>query len=179
MKIINRAEITDKYLREILDVERHHDHVVLQDEDGIYMWQQNMNLRQLTDELGLNKVMQLFELLGCNRNSEIVRKLYRDLGYSLGRYWEVFYWEANNDVAKEYCPPNPKQAWKSPWICFPDHKPEPYVWVLVTGQNSCYAWVELAQFDGEFFELPAKVQTEVVTHWMPLPPHAKKQRDDE
>lgn len=174
MKIINRAEITDEDLRQILDVEIHHDHIVLKDQDGTYMWQPNMNLRQLTDELGLNKVMQVLELLGCNRNSEIVRKLYRDLGYSLGRYWEVFYWEANNDIAKEYRPSNLQQACKSPWIPFPEHQPEQYAWVLVTVSSPSVTWVELAAFDGKKFQLPGRGDTTFVTHWMPVPSPAKK-----
>jgi len=28
------------------------------------------------------------------------------MGYSLFGYWEVFYWDANNDIADEY-EPNP------------------------------------------------------------------------
>ena len=40
-------------------------------------------------------------------NSEMWRKLYRDLGYSLFGYWEIFYWEANNEKAAEYKPTKP------------------------------------------------------------------------
>ena len=27
------------------------------------------------------------------------------MGYSLGGYWEVFYWEVNNELAHKYKPP--------------------------------------------------------------------------
>jgi hypothetical protein len=28
--------------------------------------------------------------------------MYRDMGYSLYGYWEIFYWEMNNDYAQDY-----------------------------------------------------------------------------
>jgi hypothetical protein len=30
--------------------------------------------------------------------------MYRDMGYSLFGYWEMFYWEINNNIAHEYKP---------------------------------------------------------------------------
>jgi hypothetical protein len=41
---------------------------------------------------------------GYTKNSEIYRKLYRDMGYSLSGYWEVFYWDVNNEKVDEYNP---------------------------------------------------------------------------
>jgi hypothetical protein len=40
--------------------------------------------------------------MGLNKNSEEVRKLYRDMGYSLSGYWEIFFWEVNNEDAPLY-----------------------------------------------------------------------------
>jgi hypothetical protein len=40
--------------------------------------------------------------MGYDKNSEVYRKLYRDIGYSLEGYWEIFYWEVNNPIASEY-----------------------------------------------------------------------------
>ena len=36
------------------------------------------------------------------KNSEEWRKLYRDIGYSLYGYWEIFYWDMNNEDAADY-----------------------------------------------------------------------------
>lgn len=61
-------------------------------------------VRKMVDKIGLNEIYQLFDSLGLNKNSELIRKMYRDMGYSLFGYWEIFYWEANNDIADEYVP---------------------------------------------------------------------------
>jgi hypothetical protein len=42
--------------------------------------------------------------MGLTKNSEEVRKLYHDMGYSLSGYWEIFCWEANNENARKYKP---------------------------------------------------------------------------
>jgi hypothetical protein len=42
--------------------------------------------------------------MGLGKNDESVRKLYRDMGYSLSGYWEIFYWEMNNEDADQYRP---------------------------------------------------------------------------
>lgn len=46
--------------------------------------------------LDLNKVIVFLLKKGYDQNSEIYRKLYRDLGYSLSGYFDVFYWDMNN-----------------------------------------------------------------------------------
>jgi hypothetical protein len=100
-KIINRQDITDETFREILDCEIHHDHPIVEI-DGVYRWKQNYSVRQLVDKCGLNELVELFYRLGYNKNSEIFRKMYRDMGYSLYGYWEIFYWEMNNEQAQDY-----------------------------------------------------------------------------
>lgn len=104
MKTVNRNEITDETFREILDVETHHDHIIYKDENGTLRWKEDSNVRKMVDKIGLNDILQLFESLGLNKNSEPVRKMYRDIGYSLFGYWELFYCEANNEIAAEYVP---------------------------------------------------------------------------
>lgn len=81
-----------------------HDHEIIEDEIGVIRWRQNDTVRFLFDNKLLdltNSVMHLYEM-GHDKNSEIFRKLYRDLGYSLYGYWEIFYWEANNPIALKY-----------------------------------------------------------------------------
>ncbi len=58
----------------------------------------------LIDVMNLNHIVMLLIYLGYNKNSEIYRKLYRDMGYSLYGYWEIFYWEVNNPDYAEYKP---------------------------------------------------------------------------
>lgn len=104
-KAINRDKIKDKTYREVLDIETHHDHVIIKDEQGTLRWKQNDTVRELiSKKLNLNDLWELFHSMGYNKNSEVVRQLYRDMGYSLYGYWEVFYWEMNNDIADEYKP---------------------------------------------------------------------------
>jgi len=100
-KIINRHEITHEIYREILDCETHHDHPIIE-VDGVLRWKKNPSVRQLVDKCGVNELVELFYHLGYNKNSEIFRKMYRDMGYSLYGYWEVFYWEMNNEDAQDY-----------------------------------------------------------------------------
>jgi hypothetical protein len=52
----------------------------------------------------------LFMRMGLTKNSEEVRKLYRDMGYSLSGYWEIFYWDMNNEDAHKYKPKKKKGA---------------------------------------------------------------------
>jgi len=39
---------------------------------------------------------------GVTKNDEEWRDAYRKIGYSLSGYWEVFYWNANNEDAEAY-----------------------------------------------------------------------------
>ncbi len=105
MKVVNRKDITEEVYREILDVETHHDHKIIEDEDGILRWEENPATRFLIDEVtDLNKTVNELYRTGHDKNSELYRKLYRDIGYSLYGYWEIFYWEVNHEEASEYLP---------------------------------------------------------------------------
>lgn len=102
-EIVDRKEIVDELYKEILEIECHHDHVLIRDKNGSIRWKENPHTRNYIDGAGgLNVVLPLLDNLGCGKNSEIYRKLYRDIGYSLYGYWEIFYWEMNNDEADEY-----------------------------------------------------------------------------
>lgn len=96
IKEIKREDITDETYREILDCETHHNHSIIEDEGGTYRWKKNPRVRELVDKCGLNELVELLFSMGYDKNSEVFRKMYRDMGYSLYGYWEIFYWEMNN-----------------------------------------------------------------------------------
>lgn len=102
--IVNRDDIKTDTYREILDVETHHGHVIIKDEHGTLRWKENPDVRKLLKNISLNDLCPLLCCLGYDKNSEVYRQLYRDMGYSLFGYWEIFYWEANNPEASNYKP---------------------------------------------------------------------------
>lgn len=102
MKLIDRSTITDPEFVEILKSESHHDHGIYEDAHGRLRWVENVQVVNLMKTISLNDLCPLLCTLGCDKNSEVYRKLYRDIGYSLGGYWEIFYWEMNNPDADEY-----------------------------------------------------------------------------
>lgn len=103
-KIVPRDKIKEEHYRLILDTETHHDHEIIKDEDGTLRWKPNLDVCKIKERLSMNDIVPLFYHLGYGKNSEIYRKLYRDIGYSLFGYWEIFYWEMNNQEADEYKP---------------------------------------------------------------------------
>jgi hypothetical protein len=102
--IVNRNDITDDTYREILDVETHHDHEIIKDEQGVLRWKENVDVCRYKNRMSLNDLCPLLECLGYGKNSEVFRQLYRDIGYSLFGYWEIFYWDFNNSEAHKYEP---------------------------------------------------------------------------
>jgi hypothetical protein len=103
MKIIQRDQILGEDYKNIIETESHHRHDIIEGEDGTLRWKGNKNVKDLLDGVGgLNPIMALLYHMGYDKNSEVMRQLYRDLGVSLDLYWEVFYWEANNPEAANY-----------------------------------------------------------------------------
>jgi N-acyl-D-aspartate/D-glutamate deacylase len=102
MKTVQRKDLTDEISREILDKETHHDHEIILDDQDVIRWKADKSVRTIIDRNSLNDIIILFNLLGHDKNSEIYRKLYRDMGYSLSGYWEIFYWSANNPNSHKY-----------------------------------------------------------------------------
>lgn len=92
----------DEYYREILNRESHHDHKIIND-NGVVRWEGNhvewmFNHRRFN----LIELTIVLETMGYGRNSEVYRKLYRNMGYTLRGYWEVFYWDVNNEDCDDY-----------------------------------------------------------------------------
>lgn len=104
MKTIQRAEIKEDTYQVIFETEKHHNHEIIKDNNGTLRWKESANVAILLTELDLNDVIRLFLALGYDKNSEIYRKLYRDMGYSLYGYWEIFYWPVNNRKHYDYKP---------------------------------------------------------------------------
>lgn len=105
MKYIKREDITDseEYL-EIFKKEYHHDHKIIKDKDDVLRWEADPLIEKLVtlDLISLNDLIPKMWAKGMDKNSEEYRELYRKIGYSLSGYWEVFYWDANNDDADSY-----------------------------------------------------------------------------
>jgi len=101
-KIIDRKDIKDEFYRNFLDKEKHHDHKIYIDCFGTYRWVQDSEIKKMAINIDFNDLITSLYDMGLDKNSEIYRKLYRCLGYSLRGYWEVFYWEWNNENASEY-----------------------------------------------------------------------------
>jgi hypothetical protein len=102
MKTVNRADITESEVKEVLETESHHNHEIVVDDIGRYRWKENNNVTMCLESMNLNELISLLHALGYGKNSEVFRKLYRDMGYSLIGYWEIFYWDVNNPIAHEY-----------------------------------------------------------------------------
>lgn len=106
MKYITREEaskIDDNY-KLILETEKHHDHKIVKI-NGVLRWEENKLIRTIVDNIDFNDLISKLITSGYNKNSEIYRELYRNMGYSLSGYWEIFYWEMNNEDAEDYKPP--------------------------------------------------------------------------
>lgn len=108
MRVVSREEaskVCDDY-NEMLKKERHHDHEIVE-VDGVLRWKENKQVRDLVGGQGkidLNNLWEFFYAMGLNKNSEFVRDVYRNMGYSLNGFWELFYWEMNNEDVDDYNP---------------------------------------------------------------------------
>ena len=104
MRIIDRKHINLGYCKEILDKETHHNHLIVEDANGVLRWKENPVVNLYLSKISLNDLLPLLMQLGFDKNSEVYRKLYRDMGYSLYGYWEIFYFSSNNPNKKKYKP---------------------------------------------------------------------------
>lgn len=111
MKTVDRKSLYDivEY-KLIFKTESHHDHEVIEDANGTLRWKEDPTVNEILDRVNLNDLWMLFYGMGLTKNSEEVRKLYRDMGYSLSGYWEIFYWDMNNEDARKYKPKKKKRG---------------------------------------------------------------------
>ena len=112
MKTVSRQDVlalgSDEYNAVLLS-ETHHDHEIIEDGAGVLRWKENHVASRVLSRINLNDLVVLLRTLGYGKNSEVYRKLYRDMGYSLSGYFEIFYWDVNNPDYLDYKPlTNPK-----------------------------------------------------------------------
>ena len=102
MKNIKREEIKDLDFIEIMKKESHHSHEIIQDNKGILYWKPDENLCAEIEGKNINDNIFYFHSNGLDKNSEEYRKFYRDMGYSLLGYWNIFYCKTNNPICTNY-----------------------------------------------------------------------------
>ena len=107
METINRSDLPNDYSR-MMKTEQHHDHEIIEDEQGTIRWKEDPFISRFIDGCNLNDIVRGLQSEGNGKNSELYRELYRKIGYSLSGYWEVFYWDMNNEDADQYQPPQSK-----------------------------------------------------------------------
>lgn len=105
MQYVDRADLPDDYA-EMMETESHHNHKIIIDAHGTLRWESDPFIEQLTEDCSLNNIVAGFYSVGNNKNTESYRELYRRMGYSLSGYWEIFYWDLNNEDAADYKQPS-------------------------------------------------------------------------
>ncbi len=103
MTTVNRKDLPDCYA-EMMQTEQHHDHEIIMVND-VVRWKVNEGVREVVDMCDLNHMIADMQKKSIGKNDEPYRRLYRNMGYSLSGYWEIFYWDLNNGEADEYKPP--------------------------------------------------------------------------
>lgn len=101
MKTISRNQLTQQNHLEIINKENHHNHEIIE-HNGIYRWKVDPTIDYLVHQMDFNELIMNLYKNGHDKNSEMFRKIYRDIGYSLDGYWEIFYCQVNNEKANEY-----------------------------------------------------------------------------
>ena len=104
MKKITYEYLTDPEHIEIIKTESHHGHELVLDKTGTVRWRPDPEVCEKMNGINFNNVIEEFLSQGLDKNCEDYRKVYRDIGYSLDGYWEIFYWEVNNPIAGQYIP---------------------------------------------------------------------------
>lgn len=102
METIKRSEIKEEAYLLILKNESHHKHEIIEDDQGILRWKENLDVEKIRKNISLNDLCPLLDCMGYGKNKEVYRKLYRNMGYSLNGYWEIFYWDWNNEDTENY-----------------------------------------------------------------------------
>jgi len=92
------AKIGEEY--SVIFERENHDHPIIVDDHGTYRWKSDPIVNMLFEYkcVDLNTMYKN----GASKNDPRVRKFYRDMGYSLYGYWEVFHWDMNNPEAEDY-----------------------------------------------------------------------------
>tara|TARA_R110000851_G_scaffold72413_3_gene160441 strand:+ start:913 stop:1452 length:540 start_codon:yes stop_codon:yes gene_type:complete len=100
MKYIERIDLPEDY-HEMMRTENHHDHKIIVDDTGVIRWEQDEDADRPFEEL-----MAWFCKHKISKNHETYRLTYRNMGFSLSGYYDVFYCTMNNDICHHYKPPH-------------------------------------------------------------------------
>jgi hypothetical protein len=103
MSLLDRDKLPSDYT-EMMATEGHHNHEIVEVSDVI-RWKENEGVRELVTMCDLGRMISDMEANGIGKNHEEYRRLYRNMGCSLSRYWEIFYWDLNNEDADKYVQP--------------------------------------------------------------------------
>lgn len=94
------AAISPEYA-EVLETEEL-GHELRVDEYGTIRWVANpVKEQRMMDMFDAKDLNDLF-MKGADKNDPRIRELYKHMGYSLFGFWEIFYWEVNNEIAYQY-----------------------------------------------------------------------------
>lgn len=94
------AAVSEEYA-EVLETEEL-GHELYVSDHGTIRWVANPEMEQkIMDEFGARDLNDLF-MKGADKNDPRIRELYKHIGYSLFGFWEIFYWEVNNELAYQY-----------------------------------------------------------------------------
>jgi len=89
----------------VLSREEKDGHELYIDEHDTLRWVEHpIRAQEIMDSFRAKDMNELF-MNGADKNDPIVRELYKCIGYSLCGFWEIFYWEVNNERANEYVAP--------------------------------------------------------------------------
>lgn len=97
---------------EVMRGEAYHDHIIVEGEHGTWRWKAYPEReKEIMDALGANDLNEVFGECQADgkhsgKNDQLIRELYRCMGYSLSGYWEIFYWIENNEDAYKWDPWN-------------------------------------------------------------------------
>lgn len=89
MKIIDRKDITSEIYKEMFEKEAHHNHEIIEYDNGDYTWKPNPDRGEIS-----------FEMINYYKNNDLEawKRLCRDAGFSLYGYWYEFYQHKNNKL---------------------------------------------------------------------------------
>jgi hypothetical protein len=110
--IISNRALHPAFL-EIFETEDHYRHNVVKITLGSSThsyWQTNTSIYHFLQPLGLHQLSETLLAWGLDRNTELYRKLYRDMGCSLFNYKEIFYMPNDAYHPSQYIPNAKKTA---------------------------------------------------------------------
>ncbi|VAW58907.1 hypothetical protein MNBD_GAMMA08-1543 [hydrothermal vent metagenome] len=80
----------------------HGNHQLYINEHGMLRWEAYPEREaEIMERFGAHDINSLFAK-GADKNDPLIRELYKCMGYSLSGFWEVFYWELNNEDAHKF-----------------------------------------------------------------------------